>query len=163
MESFLNFSQESIQYGLEEWIYACNTLDYTSPGDIVFVGIVELTEEEQSRLDELMEPSGDLNSSQTEDFYKLQLKRGTKASIVIAIQKTDSYMQPNPKVEVTFSGKLNRQQFKKFIEFGWKIDRSSFKYICSQEDIFDQNLKIAELISATVSCVDQYKWKLPEQ
>ena len=162
MQSFLNFSQESIQHGLEEWIYAWNTLDYTSPGDIVFVGIVELTEEEQSRLDELMEPSGDLDSSQTADFYKLQIKRGTKASIAIAIQKTDSYQQPNPKVEVTFSGGLNRQQFKKFIEFGWKIDRSSFKYICSQEDIFDQNSKIAELISVTVSCVDQYKWKTQE-
>jgi len=167
MQSFLNFSQESIQYGLEEWIYECNTPLFKSDGGIVFLGIVELTEDEQSRLDELMElnlsgDSGDWETSQTADFYGLQEKRRHKASIVIGIQEIDSLSKQIPKVEVTFKGMLNKEQFKKFLEFGWKIDRSSFKYICSQEDIFNQNSKIAELISVTVSCVNQYKWKTQE-
>ena len=162
MAFFLTFSQESIQAGLEDWIYECNTPDIQSDGKIVIAGVVELTEDEQSRLDELKElkelSSGE-DDSQLADFYDLQLKRGVKASIAIAIQEVDSLSKQIPKVEVTFNGTLTKDQFKKFLELGWKIDRGTFKYVCNQEDIFDFHSKIAELISVTIKSVNQYKWK----
>jgi hypothetical protein len=164
MQSFLNFSPTAIQEGLEEFVYSWNTPDIKSDGEIVLVGILELNEDEQRRLDEVKKLSADgitLDSSQQEDFYALQLKRGTKASIKIAIQKIDSYSQPNPKVEVTLRGEINKEQFKKFINWGWKINHSTFKYVCSQEEIFDKNSNIARLISVAIKCIDQYKWKTP--
>lgn len=165
MAFFLNFSQEAIQAGLEDWIYECNTPDIKSDEIISIQGSVELTADEERRLIEIkkLDKSNELDGSQTEVFYNLQLKRGVKAAITIAIQEIDRSSKQIPKVEVTFKGKLNKDQFKKFLEFGWKIDRDSFKYICSQEDIFDSHSKIAELISVTISCVNQYKWKNSER
>lgn len=162
MQFFLNLSNTGIQEGLEEWVYTWNRSDIKSDGDIVLVGILELNEDEEQRLDELKELNADgitLDSLQSEDFYGLQLKRGTKASITITIQKPDSYSQPNLKVEVTFRGEINKEQFKQLINWGWKINRGDLKYICSQEEIFDKNSNIARLISNAISCVDQYKWK----
>ena len=109
-------------------------------------------------LKELKELSSGEDDSQLADFYDLQLKRGVKASIAIAIQEVDSLSKQIPKVEVTFNGALTKDQFKKFLELGWKIDRGTFKYVCNQEDIFDFHSKIAELISVTIKSVNQYKW-----
>ena len=165
MTFFPTFSREDIQASLEDWIYECNTPDIKSEGIIGIHGWVELTADEQYRLDLVrkLSEAGQLNDSQLEDFYGLPLKRGVKASIIIAIQEIDGSRKQIPKVEVTFKGKLNKDQFKKLLEFGWKIDKSSFKYIGSQEDIFDSHSKIAELISVTISCVNQYKWKNSER
>jgi len=117
MAFFLTFSEESIQAGLEDWIYECNTPAIQSDGKIVFAGVVKLTEDEQSKFDELKklkELSSDEDDSQLTDFYDLQLKRGVKATITIAIQEVDSLSKQIPKVEVTFNGSLPRDKLKKF-------------------------------------------------
>lgn len=161
MASQKAISKEKIQSELEDWIYNMNTSGVLDGKyHLVFHGFEPgfegLTAEELDNLD-----------SSNPDFYKIQSQNQPRASITFEFESVkiapheSKYSQKVPKVEVFLNpNKVEKETFKKFIEYGWKIQNGPFKYTFKQDDLFDKKTEVAELISNTIDSLNHYIWKL---
>lgn len=162
-----NWTIEEIQSELEDLIYRCNSVDSKEKSSLGFVAREELTEEEETKLDEYRENINDLGEA-APDFYAIQDKAMSKASMGVKLESHDS----NPSsVRISFSsgmrefsslgkGKPNKELFKNLIVLGWKITKyRDFEYKCHQEDVFNEDRKIAQLIFNTIQLFDMYSWE----
>ena len=152
-----NLTIEEIQSRLEGFIYQFNTAGSEKEKNLHFFSTRGVaSEEERARLAEYRDRSN-LDDSETEDFYEIVNKGLNANSLKVAIDDDGS----DPfKVQISLrTEKKDKESFKKLIEMGWKI-RGSFQYTCSQEDLFDENRKIAQLIFNTIHLFDMYLWRV---
>ena len=162
MTSQQTISRQKIQSEIEDWIYNMNSSGILD-GEYYLAlhgfeeGFEELTVEELNNL-----------ASSNPNFYKIQSKHQPRASITFEFEsiKVDPHMskytQKVPKVEVFLNpNKVEKETFKKFIEYGWAIQNGPFKYTFIQDDVFDKKSEVAELIFRTVNySLNHYIWKI---
>lgn len=154
MDEYKKLSAIDIQFKLEEWIYDMNSAKIINGRYHIILagyegGYEPLSNEQLDELDD-----GD------PEFYSKQFAHTARASVIV---KMESIKKGVPKIEILFTpGKIDKSIFSDFIKFGWKINNYTFKYTCTQDEVFTNNYKTAYLIFNTIECLNQYMWKLEQ-